>query len=246
MAAEPQAEITKRSKEAVMKSQSRLATLLVAIGMTIGSAAAHSAPLIEYQGTSFIGATNQNEPLAKVVVGTSSVTIGGFGVYGQAQAAGNVEWVIFDSTQLSSPVFTSAAQQVSARPGTFASQATWYDSPAMNFTLLAGHTYAIGLIADKVGTGTFNWGASPDSPFGGTAPPPANGLTLSFMQALSNAGVVNGSFTSTPTLYTVNNSNRREMSLHISAPVPEPAEWTMLIAGLLVVGFIANRRNNGV
>jgi len=66
------------------------------------------------------------------------------------------------------------------------------------------------------------------------------------MQALSNAGVVNGSFTSTPTLYTVNNSNRREMSLHISAPVPEPAEWTMLIAGLLVVGFIANRRNKGV
>jgi hypothetical protein len=27
-----------------------------------------------------------------------------------------------------------------------------------------------------------------------------------------------------------------------AAPVPEPAEWTMLIAGLLVVGFIARRR----
>ena len=26
------------------------------------------------------------------------------------------------------------------------------------------------------------------------------------------------------------------------APVPEPAEWTMLLAGLLVVGFIARRR----
>jgi hypothetical protein len=26
------------------------------------------------------------------------------------------------------------------------------------------------------------------------------------------------------------------------APVPEPAEWMMLIAGLMVVGFIAQRR----
>jgi hypothetical protein len=31
-----------------------------------------------------------------------------------------------------------------------------------------------------------------------------------------------------------------------AAPVPEPAEWTMLIAGLLVVGFIARRRNANI
>jgi hypothetical protein len=30
------------------------------------------------------------------------------------------------------------------------------------------------------------------------------------------------------------------------AAVPEPSEWAMLMAGLLVVGFIANRRNNRV
>jgi hypothetical protein len=29
-----------------------------------------------------------------------------------------------------------------------------------------------------------------------------------------------------------------------AAPVPEPAEWMMLLAGLLVMGFIARRRNN--
>jgi hypothetical protein len=29
-----------------------------------------------------------------------------------------------------------------------------------------------------------------------------------------------------------------------AAPVPEPAEWTMLLAGLLVMGFIARRRKN--
>ena len=31
------------------------------------------------------------------------------------------------------------------------------------------------------------------------------------------------------------------LTLHVAA-VPEPAEWTMLIAGLLVIGFIARRR----
>ena len=29
-------------------------------------------------------------------------------------------------------------------------------------------------------------------------------------------------------------------------PVPEPSEWAMLLAGLAVVGFIANRRRNKV
>jgi hypothetical protein len=57
--------------------------------------------------------------------------------------------------------------------------------------------------------------------------------------------VVNGVFSATPTLYTVNNSNRRKMSLHIT-PVPEPSEWTMLVAGLLAIGFIAVRRNHGI
>jgi hypothetical protein len=28
----------------------------------------------------------------------------------------------------------------------------------------------------------------------------------------------------------------------VTAPIPEPAEWTMLVAGLLVIGFIARRR----
>jgi hypothetical protein len=33
----------------------------------------------------------------------------------------------------------------------------------------------------------------------------------------------------------------RQLTL-VTAPIPEPAEWTMLIAGLLVIGFIARRR----
>lgn len=37
-------------------------------------------------------------------------------------------------------------------------------------------------------------------------------------------------------------SDNTNIGVRISAPVPEPAEWTMLIAGLLVIGFIARRR----
>jgi hypothetical protein len=29
----------------------------------------------------------------------------------------------------------------------------------------------------------------------------------------------------------------------VTAPIPEPAEWSMIVAGLLVIGFIARRRN---
>jgi hypothetical protein len=231
-----------------MKSQLHLTRLLVAIGITIASAITSAAPLLEYQGTSSLGVTNQNQPLASVLVGPNDVTIGGFGVFGQAQVAGNLKWVIFDAAQLGSPVFLSQAQAVSARPGTFATQAIWYDSPAMNFTLVAGHTYAMGLMSDRVGTSTFYWGASPDTPFAPRPTTPGDGLTLNFLQKLDNSGITGCTaaglcaFTNTPTLYgTFADSNRRKMSLHIAA-VPEPSEWAMLVVGLAVIGFMASRR----
>ena len=118
-------------------------------------------------------------------------------------------------------MYQSVAQAVAGRPGSFATQAMWYESPAMNFNLLAGHTYAMGVVSDKVGGSTFYWGASPDTPFSPYPTTTANRLLSAgpHMQALDNSGLVNGSFSATPSLYTVDNSNRRKMSLHI-APVP--------------------------
>jgi hypothetical protein len=53
---------------------------------------------------------------------------------------------------------------------------------------------------------------------------------------------------------TVNTSNHKIKAYNASVvvnyadklvtPVPEPAEWTMLLAGLLVIGFIASRRSH--
>ena len=219
--------------------------------LAFGIAAAHSnfanaAILIQNQQTSFITSTG-NEPLTKVLVGGADVPITGFGVFGQAQTAGNLKWVIFDSTRLTSPVFLSPAQAVAANPGVFADHAQWFDLTNISFTLLAGHTYAMGLISDRFGSTGFRWGASPDNLTGPYPTISANGLSLPFMQSLDNSGVIGGTFTNTPNILQIDRTNRRQMSLRIFGSddvgtVPEPASlilWSVL--GLIGLAFAARK-----
>ncbi|MBE0603845.1 MAG: hypothetical protein IH611_09490 [Deltaproteobacteria bacterium] len=211
---------------------------VVALALVVGTAGLASAALVEYQGTTYGTVTGANQYLATAIVGGADVTIGSFGVYGQAQVAGNIKWLIFDTTQLSSPVYLSASQAVSADPGEFASNAQWYDSPETNFTLLAGHTYAMGLIADQVGASSFRWGRSAYSPFGPGPDITGGGLTLKFLEKLDNSGLVNGVFTNTPTLYNLAD-NRFETSLRINAPAPVvPIPSTMLLLGSGLAGLV--------
>ena len=215
-----------------MNSRKNLSLLSIGLIFTIVlSSSAGAGILIENQQTDFVGAPGQFQPLTKVVVGGTSVPITGFGVYGQTQFDGNLKWIIFDSVQLTSPAYLSPAQAVAGNPGTFSSEAQWYDITNIDFTLLANHTYAMGLIADQVGTNTFRWGASPDNPPG---PPPtisANGLSLPFMQTRDNSGLVGGIFTDTPTVLLLDFTSRRQMSLRIfgsdKGDVPEPASFIM-------------------
>ena len=217
--------------------------LLAALVIPIGSAAAGI--IVENQQVTYMGVTSQNQPLAKVVVGVSDVVIGGFGVYGQAKLDGNLRWLIFDSLNLSAPVYLSAVQAVTGNPGTFAENAQWYDSPVINFTLLAGHTYAMGVVADKVGgtpylADSFLWGASNDSPFGAPPTVSGGGLSLPGMQSLCNSGLVGGVFANTPYIYYIDNSNRRQMSLRVMDTLPEPA--TMSLLGLGGLTLLRGRR----
>jgi hypothetical protein len=200
--------------------------------------------LIENQQTDFLGVGNRNQPLAKVVVGAADVPITGFGVFGQAQVAGNLKWIIFDSTQLTSPVYLSPAMGISGDPGAFSEQAKWHDSPAIDFTLLAGHSYAIGVISDQIGANGFRWGASPDNTSGPYPSVTASGLDLPFMESLVNSGVQSGVFSSTPNLLQLNYTTRRQISLRIEGPgdatVPEPGSvviWACLAAVGLVLGW---------
>jgi hypothetical protein len=212
------------------------------------SGSADAAILIENLPTDFVVAGSRNEPLAKVVVGGTNVPITGFGVYGQAQIDGYLKWIIFDSTQLTSPKYLSPAQAVSGNSGAFADKAQWYDITNINFTLLAGHTYAIGVIADQIGTNSFRWGASPDNLSGPYPTIAANGLNLPFKQSLDNSGVNGGAFTATPSILFIDSTDRRQMSLRIFGPgtdaAPEPASiilWSTL-AALGIVASLRRRR----
>jgi hypothetical protein len=231
-----------------MKSVKCIKLWLIALCLVVGTSGLASADLlVQYQGTTYTGVTGQNQVLAKVVVGAADVAIGSFGVYGQAVVDTNIKWLIFDNNQHSSPVYLSAAQAVEGNPGAFPAEAQWYNSPELNFTLLAGHTYAMGLIADQVGTNTFRWGSAPDNPFGPYPSITGGGLTLPFMQSLDNSGLVSGAFANTPTLYTVDNSNRSHVSLEVFSPappaVPVPPSALLLGSGLLSLGVLRFRKS---
>jgi hypothetical protein len=230
----------------------KLTQSFIALSMTaMLSSSAGAAVLIENLQTSPVGAGGQFQPLTKVIVGAADVPITGFGVYGQAQFAGNLKWIIFDSLHQTSPSYLSPAQAVVGNPGDFANEAQWYDITNINFTLLAGHTYAMGVIADQIGSKSFRWGASPDNPSGPLPGIDANGLSLPFEQSLDNSGLKLGIFTDTPFIIHIDNTNRRQMSLRIFGPdtgeVPEPASiflWSSLIAIGIVAGISRSRMHS--
>lgn len=228
-----------------------LSRSLVALAfILIIAATADAQTLFEHQGTSYRTQSDMFAPLAEVVVGGEDVQIGGFGVYGQAAAPANVRWVIFDSIAPRSPAFLSPIHALPEEAGSFAAAASWHDSPGMEFTLLANHRYAMGILSDRLGKNGFRWGVSvaPGQPGGGGPAASAGQFSVPSGAALANAGL-SGSFYSTPYVYTFNGadplqwSNTIQPSLRIMAPVAEPAEWALLLSGLIALSWVAARRN---
>jgi hypothetical protein len=213
------------------------------------AATAYADVIIQRQGNRYIEESNVFAPLTEIVVGGTDLHINGFGVFGQTSVDTNVKWVIFDSLASKSPAFLSASHAIVGTPGSYAANARWHDSPALDITLLANHRYAMGILADKLGPTGFRWGATATrNVYGGGSAVSENGLSMPFSTALANAGLA-GSFYDTPRLYTfvgqsdpMQWSNAMQPSLRITAAIPEPGEWSMLLSGLLMIGVAAHRR----
>jgi hypothetical protein len=183
------------------------------------------------------------QPFASVHA-NSTVTIGGFGVYGQAEANGQVAWVIFDGTNLLTP--SPATASVSS------GQRGWFDI-SLGMVLQAGHTYTMGLAANNMFAWGRGYGAPDVSSADGTLTilgiEPIAGVYTSGYDPFLTSAPAGGNFTlggferipewdSTD----VRGSLRILDAGGALPPIPEPSEWAMLLAGLMVVGFVAKRQ----
>jgi hypothetical protein len=115
---------------------------------------------------------------------------------------------------------------------------TWYDSPLLNQTLLANHTYSLGVVASQ----NFTWYIATSGSDTG-----AGQLTVPFQTAFADVVDPTTLTLSVRDAYAIDPLSQPSLRVFGSAgaptpPVPEPAEWTMLLAGLLVVAFVANRQ----
>jgi hypothetical protein len=192
--------------------------------------------LISNQGTSFwsmsndFGGYTDIQPIAVLEVGGADVFMPAFGVYGAAEAAGSMRWVVF---QGENPIYVSSPQTISMQGD------RWYDSPGIGLTLAANQTYALGVVTSNL----FAWGWN-DGSNGPLVPITQNGLTLPVLTAQAQVTLDGaGHFAGDPIYVSGFESTDFQASVRVLAPIPEPAEWSMLIAGLLVIGFIARRRN---
>ena len=115
-----------------MASRSRLQSLFAALlcTLTLAAPATSAFALISNQGSSFFSMTNDFggfsdfQPIAYLHVGSADVEVGGFGVYGAAEAPGRLRWVVFEET---TPVYLSNPQSVSQQGP------RWYDSPGIDW-----------------------------------------------------------------------------------------------------------------
>jgi len=187
------------------------------------------------------------QPLATISV-SQDVSIGGWGVNGQAFANNTqLMWVLFKDNNLElSPTGTVTPTNT----------AGWFNSPLVDYTLKAGHTYAMGVVSSA----GFGWsrdfsGYDPDTaePITGVFPAiTQNFITLQPIEATAQVTWDPASSTGAVDRAAYADTAGFRSSIQIfsagdfgggpTPPVPEPAEWSMLLAGLLVVAFVANRQ----
>lgn len=235
-----------------MRISKRLTGVLFALCALVAGVSTASAQLISTGTTNTFFSMSDDwfgyvpyQPFANVRVDSATnVNIGGFGVYGRAEASGKVAWVVFDNTD-NYNLLTPQPVTRSVSTG----DSGWFDL-SMSMTLQAGHTYTMGLAA----TDLFAWGRTTPSAIS------QNGLTILGNEPI--VGVYTSNYPDSGGNFTQGGFERlvfeegdvdyfrgtlRVLSPGGSVPpIPEPAEWTMLLAGLMVVAFVANRQRRRI
>jgi hypothetical protein len=223
-----------------MKTSVRLRGALFALcALLAGALPAHAAVLVGTQGSTFFSLTNDWEvfrtfqPIADVVIGSSDVSIGGFGVFGAAEAAGKISFVVFENDAF---LWQSASYDVEP------DGPKWYDVDYVK-TLVNGSTYTMGVVANNM----FAWGQNTESDVG-YGPVGGDGIVIMPLRTHAQLDIEQGAdFVTEPFLQRALDDTAYQTSVRVfdvaGVPaVPEPAEWSMLVGGLLVVAFVANRR----
>jgi hypothetical protein len=123
--------------------------------------------------------------------------------------------------------------------------AGWFDSVGAQVTLAANTTYQLGLVTNAP---TFAWGiSSPGSEVSGSG---STLLTSMGTAVVTLASAPGSAYFGIEAIDVFNPYPDFQPALRIWGPdyaslppaIPEPSEWAMLLAGLMVIGFVANRR----
>ena len=164
--------------------------------------------------------------LTRLEVGGSDVTINQFGTFGRQEAAGNVQFAIFDDAAVR--LYLSPLIAVGAAGGVN----QWYDSPLFSLTLLASEVYYLGLVSDQSFTYTWSIDSLADT---------QDGLT-------SNAGGIsgtNGNFgdIGDPQVFDFCCVVQQSLRVAQGAEVPEPGPLPLIGLALSLLLW-ARRRNS--
>jgi hypothetical protein len=225
--------------KAIIRHLVLLATLSIAYTPTVG------ATLLFENYTPEIPAVSSGPGTYTVgiefTVGPQPVTITKLGVFagtGVMQDTPVGIWQVADTTPALLGSATVPQYPVESGPSPVVRLQDWYFVPVTPFILAANGVYRIG--TQNLGS-DLGWGGSIQAGNGIASISP--GSVWSPMPDWSAPDPWYGMNFMYPTDYYPDDPFIAAANAEfMTAPVPEPAEWTMLLAGLLVVGFIARRR----
>ena len=163
----------------------------------------------------------------RIDVGPSNVLLDSFGTFGQLLSDGLLKWVVFDETANPHPPGGPPVFSTAAIPSSAAGSLQWYDSPSLNLTLLANHTYFMGVISNESFVYSTDRPGVSVSGGGLTFVANSNGNTEDFNAPVDSGDNERGAVTN---------------SFRAFCAVPEPSAFALAAFGILGLLIAARRK----